>query len=108
MRVTESIMQQMREKFGDEQTDEYIRLGKAMRSLIALWDAFVKAPSDSNAEVVTQAVLDRMLSQLLDRREHSIGMIEGLLSLILHMREGGDYDEWFRAMGIAPYPGGKE
>jgi hypothetical protein len=104
----DEVLASMEQKFGEENTDQYVRLAKATRSLVHLWGAYAAAPDGSLAERVIEAQLERMLSGMKTRPEHALGMIESLLALVHHMRNGGSYEQWFAAIGIAAEPGGED
>jgi hypothetical protein len=101
----EDLLADMRDKFGDTETRQYMRLAKAIRSLMHIWTAYAQAPEGSFAEAAIADSLDRMLKEVAKRPEHAIGLIEGLLAIVQHLRQGGTYEDWFESIGISAEPG---
>lgn len=96
---------EMRERFGDEETDKYIRLAKALRALMATWEGFTFAPEGSVMEDLFRDQFEGMMQDIADHPDHAGPLIEGLVALVLHLKHGGSYEEWFETLGIAAYPG---
>lgn len=99
-----TTLEDMTAKFGDEETEQYIRLAKATRALVTVWAAFIQAPNGSSAEAAISMEFDRMIDGVKQRPEHAASIIESLLALVQHMRMGGTYEEWFESLGISPFP----
>lgn len=102
----EDILAEMERRFGGDNSEQYVRLAKATRSLVLLWAAYAETPDGSPIERLMEGRLEQMLGGLKTRPEHAIGMIESLLAVIHHMRSGGTYEGWFESIGISPTPGG--
>jgi hypothetical protein len=106
--VSEEIISELAEKFGAQETEEYLRLMKAVRSLVHLWSMFLDADEGSVVEVVLADQIEKMMKQLEEHPDHASSIVEALIALIMHLRRGGEYDDWFKSAGIAPIPGGDE
>jgi len=102
--MSERIVDQARAKFGDRQIEEYMALVKATRSLMAIWAMYVKAPTGSMQEHIIGIELTRMMSELEAHPDHAAAMIESLLAIIMHLRMGGTYEQWFESFGISSVP----
>jgi hypothetical protein len=102
--MARDITSDMRDKFGDEQTEEYMILAKATRSLVFMWRVYIETPTGSFQEVVTGQALSKMMDGLKDRPEHAVSMVESLLAIIEHMRRGGTFEDWFETLGVSPTP----
>lgn len=100
-----SVRDDMAEKFGEEDTEQYLKLARALRSLNWIWEQYVLQESGSHSEEVARSALEEMLTGLHDKPDHLDGIVEGMLALVYHMRIGGSYEEWFLSLGIAPAPG---
>lgn len=102
----DEVVANMERRFGGSDTEQYIRLAKATRSLVRVWTEYATTPDGSLAEKFAEVSLERMMKGLEERPQHAVGMIESLLALVCHMRLGGTYEEWFQSIGIDPEPGG--
>ena len=100
----ENLTDEVREKFGDRQAENYMTLLKATRSLVAIWSMYIQAPTNSVQESVISHELERMTDELEKHPEHAAAMVESLLAIIMHMRMGGTYEQWFESFGISPVP----
>lgn len=90
----------MIERFGEEQTEEYIRLARATRGLIAMWETFLGTPDGSFLDIVLGDKWNEVITKLEERPAHAAAMVESLAALIVHMKNGGKYDSWFSDLGI--------
>jgi hypothetical protein len=104
----DEVVAEMERRFGAGDTEQYMRLARATRSLVAIWAAYAQTPDGSVAEAFMEQRLNQMLDGMKTRPEHSVGMIESLLALVYHMRLGGTYEDWFQSIGISPEPGGDD
>ena len=103
--MADSIIGDMAEKFGEDETAEYLRLAKAVRSVVHVWDQYVSAPVDSAEERAIARALSSMTNDMESHPKHTAALVEALCAIILHMRAGAPYEEWFTSLGIAPIPG---
>jgi len=94
-----------RAKFGDEETDEYLRLMKAMRGLIRLWREYIRLPEGSPQEEMVGLAMNDMIARSLRRPDKAMALFQAMLAIIEHMREGGTYEEWYEDAGLSPEPG---
>jgi uncharacterized protein YcbX len=92
------------EKFGEEETEEYVRLAKATRALIFIWEEYANAPEGSPVERLMADHFEQMLVRMRTSPEHAVAMVESLVALVLHMKMGGTYEEWFTSLGIKARP----
>jgi hypothetical protein len=103
--MEENTLDAMRAQFGKEETDEYLRLAKAIRSLMWVWEQYVDAAPRSLAESMAGERFKSMITDAKVSPEHAGALIEGLVALVMHLRRGGDYDVWFESLGIDSTPG---
>jgi hypothetical protein len=47
---------------------------------------------------------EQMLVRMRTSPEHAVAMVESLVALVLHMKMGGTYEEWFTSLGIKARP----
>jgi hypothetical protein len=106
--MDDHTLEEMKAKFGEEETADYIMLAKATRSLVHLWEVYAQSPVNSPTEKASAAALNRMMKGLEARPAHATGMIESLLALIAHLRHGGSYEQWFLSLNLSPTPGGDD
>lgn len=106
--MTEDLSGEMRERFGDQESDEYIALAKAMRGYVHVWLEYVAAPIGSLRETQSALVITQMSNGLKANPGHAAAIVEGMTALILHMRAGGTYEEWFLSLGLSPVVGEDE
>lgn len=103
--MDETILDAMKDKFGEDETAEYIRLAKAVRSVVGTWEAYVAAPIDSAEERTIALAMEGMMQDVKSHPEHTASLVEALVAIILHLRAGGTYEEWFETLGISHVPG---
>lgn len=108
MSEPDDLLADMEREFGPDQTDEYVRLTAATRSLIYVWDQFVRAPVGSAQEKVLNQAMRQMMQGFERRPEKAVPMIESLLAIIQSMRMGGTLEQWFEHLGVDPKPGSKD
>lgn len=96
----EETVAAMRERFGDEKSDEYLRLIKAMRALIHAWGAFCQADEDSFDEAVALMQVEKMQLDMRQNPEHHEAITEGLLAIIVAVLQGGSVEAWFGQVGV--------
>jgi hypothetical protein len=102
----DDVIAEMERRFGPGDTEQYLRLAKATRALVTMWEVYAATPDNSMIERIMEQRLDRMLDGFRTRPEHAIGMIESLVALIFHMKRGGTYEEWYESIGLSASPGG--
>lgn len=103
--MTDSIIGDMEKKFGEDETAEYIRLAKAVRSLMGTWEAYVAADVGSTEERAIAMAMEAMMGDAKSHPDHTVALLEALVAIILHMRMGGTYEGWFESIGISHIPG---
>lgn len=95
-------LQELKERYGEESAEGYVRLMKAIDSLIFMFNEFQKAEIDSPQEAMLRNQLDRAMEATRNRPEHAVGLIEGMVAIIVSMRAGAPYEQWFTELGIEP------
>lgn len=95
-----NMRDRMNERFGDKATEEYVRLAKATRALIFMWESYLATPDGSFLDIVLGDKWSEVIAKLEQRPEHAAAMVESLAALIVHMKNGGDYAAWFNDLGI--------
>lgn len=103
--MSDSLVGEMEDQFGREETADYIRLAKAVRSLVHTWEKFVAAPVGSVEERAASRAIEHMTDNMKTHPEHTAALVEALCAIILHLRAGAPYEDWFESLGISPVPG---
>lgn len=102
--MEDNTLEEMRERFGDEQTEEYLRLAKAVRSLVWVWEQYADAERGSAVEVITGKQMEDMIEDVRSHPKHAAALVEAMVAIIVHMRRGGTYEAWYESLGLTPEP----
>lgn len=95
-----NTVDEMKSRYGDEETETYIRLTKAIGSLVAEFGRYQEAEDGSNEELLSKMKLDLSMEALMRQPEHARFLIEGLIAMVASMRQGGKYETWFTELGL--------
>ena len=98
--VDPDMLAQMRAHFGEEETEEYLTLMKAVRYYIHSWGYFTQTEDGSAEETAARAELERMAQDIVAHPQHAVGLIEALAAITVHMIQGGSIEEWFKESGL--------
>lgn len=102
--MEDDTLQGMKDLFGEEQTAEYIMLAKAVRSMVWVWTQYAEAERNSFVEHVVGAQFEKMIDDLKTHPNHAAAMVEAMVAVIVHMRNGGTYEHWMESLGLDPAP----
>jgi hypothetical protein len=76
-----------------------------VRSVVHVWDQYVAAPVGSAEERGIARALSSMTEDMESHPKHTAALVEAFCAIILHMRAGGTYEEWFETIGLSHVPG---
>lgn len=99
MSDTETIAE-MREQFGDEKTDQYLRMIKATAALVHVTTCYMIAEDGSPEEDRARKMWEEMGADIERSPEKARHIVESLATLVVHCRLGGSVPQWFKGVGV--------
>jgi len=98
----EDLTDAIDEQFGEGSAANYTRLAKAMRALVTMGHLYYRSQAGSELESQACAKFDLMIADMLAQPEKATAMIEALVAIIVHQKEGGTWKEWYETLGLEP------
>ena len=91
----------MSEKFGDKETEAYVKMNKATHALIRVCATYMLSDDGSAMEKAAGETMDKMLASLGGHPDKARMVIENLLALVVVLDGGGSLQDWFDELGIS-------
>jgi hypothetical protein len=90
------------DKFGKEQTDDYVILQRAMLSYVRFGEAYYRIPAGHPTEQVVLHLFNDMTRRIANDPEKAVEMLQALVALLTHMKTADPeaFTEWFARVGL--------
>lgn len=90
----------IRNEFGaeNEAVLAYERMLRATRAYLMVSEVYYLSPVGSINERRAQESIDKMNEDMLDHADKAVSLVGSLGALIMHMKHGGTYDQWFEGL----------
>lgn len=98
------MLDEMKEKFGEEETENYLVLTRALRALIYAFGSYQQAEDNSFEETLARAQVEKMLEDCRMNPDKGVDLLEAAVALIVGTIGGISAEEWFGRVGIELFP----
>ncbi len=96
----DNVEEELRERFGDQSTENYIKLQHAVHSLVQIGRQYFYGDEGTPENEAAKNRFDTMVKLTVAFPDKAEALIEALVVIILSMRQGDPYEEWFARVGI--------
>jgi hypothetical protein len=100
----ENILPEMADRFGQEDTNEYLVTMKAVRYLLYAWGAFIYSATGTPEEFAFRQQIMKMSDDMRNQPDKAVALVEALAAITISLVGGGTIEEWFESVGIEWMP----
>lgn len=98
--VNPEVLEAMKARFGEEGVDDYLIMMKAVRYYIHSWGYYTETEDGSVDEAEARATIESMEADMRKNVDQTVGLVESLAAIVVHMVKGGTIEEWFENVGL--------